>query len=93
MKHNVMLIFASLLSLLLTIIHVTSSRADGSASVIAELKWSTISVASSLSFEEGPERQVVHQRGLTNFAPDKHFEDMNCVAKVCRLALTHSEKR
>ena len=33
------------------------------------------------------------QRGLTNVAPDKHFEDMNCVAKVCRLALTHSEKR
>jgi hypothetical protein len=28
---------------------VTSSRADGSVSVIAELKWSTISVASTMA--------------------------------------------
>jgi hypothetical protein len=28
---------------------VTSSRADGSVSVIAELKWSTISVASTIA--------------------------------------------
>jgi hypothetical protein len=28
---------------------VTSSRADGSVSVIVELKWSTISVASTIA--------------------------------------------
>jgi hypothetical protein len=28
---------------------VTSSRADGSVSVIAELKWSTISAASTIA--------------------------------------------